>query len=49
MKKFFTTFFAMVATVAVYAQYIPNGNFSSWKSSCGSSDALGEMRQRPGA
>ena len=47
MRKFFTTLFALVA-IAVNAQYIPNGDFSSWKSSCGSTDAVGSMRQRPG-
>ena len=47
MKNLFTTLFTLIA-LTVQAQYIPNGDFSSWKSSCGSSDALGEMRQRPG-
>jgi hypothetical protein len=47
MKKFFTTLFTLAA-LTVQAQYIPNGDFSSWKSSCGNSDAIGEMRQRPG-
>ena len=47
MKKFFTTLFTLAA-LTVQAQYIPNGSFDSWKSSCGSSDAVGSMRQRPG-
>ena len=47
MKKFFTTLFTLAA-LTVQAQYIPNGDFSSWKTSCGSSDAVGSMRQRPG-
>ena len=57
MKKFFTTLFALAA-LTVQAQYLPNGSFDSWKSSCGSTEAFGEgsstspkggeMRQRPG-
>ncbi|MBD5256774.1 MAG: hypothetical protein HDS50_03965, partial [Bacteroides sp.] len=30
------------------AQQLPNSDFSKWKSSCGSTDAMGDMRQRPG-
>ncbi len=47
MRRFFTTLLALAA-IAVNAQYIPNGSFDSWKTSCGNSDAVGEMRQRPG-
>ena len=47
MRKFFTTLFALAA-LAVQAQYLPNGSFDSWKSACGSTDAVGSMRQRPG-
>ena len=57
MKKIFTTLFALAA-LTVQAQYLPNGSFDSWKSSCGNTEAFGEggttspkggeMRQRPG-
>ena len=58
MKKIFTTLFALAA-LTIQAQYLPNGSFDSWKSSCGNTEAFGEggttspkggeMRQRPGA
>ena len=52
MRKFFTTLFA-IAAIAVQAQYIPNGNFDSWKGdgNAGStyqSSNGNEMRKRPG-
>lgn len=58
MKKFFTIL-SVCAALSAQAQYIPNGSFDSWKSSCGSTEAFGtgnwgnvsksgEMRQRPG-
>lgn len=47
MKKYFTLLFAVV-TFAVQAQYLPNSSFDSWKTSCGSTDAVGDMNQRPG-
>ena len=47
---FFLTGFAM--SVTVNAQQLPNGDFSSWKSSCGKSYAMNssknESLQRPG-
>lgn len=30
------------------AQQLPNSGFENWKGSCGKTDAVGEMRQRPG-
>ena len=47
MKRIFTLLFILYA-LSSQAQYLPNGSFDSWKSSCGSTDAVGEMRQRPG-
>ena len=52
MRNFFTTLLAVVAIVA-NAQYIPNGNFDSWKGdgNAGStyqSSNGNEMRKRPG-
>ncbi|MBR2380733.1 MAG: hypothetical protein IKA86_07075 [Paraprevotella sp.] len=57
MKKIFTLLLCY-ASLSVSAQYLPNGDFSSWKTSCGSTEAFGtgsssspktgEMRQRPG-
>ena len=52
MRKFITTLFA-IATIAVQAQYIPNGSFDSWKGdgNAGStyqSSNGNEMRKRPG-
>lgn len=57
MKKFFTLLLCC-ASLSVSAQYLSNGDFSSWKTSCGSTEAFGtgsnsspktgEMRQRPG-
>ena len=48
MKKGLLTILFAFLGLAVQAQYLPNGSFDSWKSSCGSTDAVGEMRQRPG-
>lgn len=47
MKKIFTTLFALAA-LTVQAQYLPNGSFDSWKSACGSTDAVSGNNQRPG-
>lgn len=47
MKKFFTTLI-LSAAVAVQAQQLPNGGFDSWKTSCGSTDAVSKMLVRPG-
>lgn len=47
MKKFFTTLF-LSAAVAVQAQQLPNGGFDSWKTACGSTDAVSKMSVRPG-
>lgn len=50
MKKIFTLLFCL-ASLGASAQYLPNGDFSSWKSNCGSTEAFGYstgMRQRPG-
>ena len=50
MKKIFTLLLCC-ASLSVSAQYLPNGDFSSWKTSCGSTEAFGYstgMRQRPG-
>ena len=47
MRKLFTTLFALAA-LAVNAQYLPNSSFDSWKSVCGSTDAVSGMNQRPG-
>lgn len=50
MKKIFTLLLCY-ASLSVSAQYLPNGDFSSWKTSCGSTEAFGYstgMRQRPG-
>ncbi len=47
MKKFFTTLF-LSAVVAAQAQYLPNSSFDSWKTACGSTDAVSNMLVRPG-
>lgn len=50
MKKIFTLLLCC-ASLSVSAQYLPNGDFSSWKTECGSTEAFGYstgMRQRPG-
>lgn len=47
MKKFFTTLI-LFAAVAVQAQYLPNSSFDSWKTACGSTDAVSNMSVRPG-
>lgn len=48
MRKLFTSLFLLLVAVAVSAQQLPNYGFDSWKNSCGSTDAVGGMRQRPG-
>ncbi|MBQ2807856.1 MAG: hypothetical protein IJF06_02005 [Bacteroidaceae bacterium] len=47
MKKIFTTLLLAVALTA-QSQYLPNSSFDNWKSSCGSTDAVSSMIQRPG-
>ena len=47
MRSLFTLLLALVA-FAAQAQYLPNSSFDSWKSSCGSTDAVSSMIQRPG-
>ena len=47
MKRLFTFLFVLAA-FAVQAQYLPNSSFDSWKTSCGNTDALNDMNQRPG-
>lgn len=47
MKKIFTTLLLAVALTA-QSQYLPNSSFDNWKSSCGSTDAVSSMNQRPG-
>ena len=47
MRKIFTTLFTLAA-LAVQAQYLPNGSFDSWKSACGSTDAVTSTNKRPG-
>ena len=48
MRKLFTSLFLLLVAVTVSAQQLPNYGFNSWKTSCGNTDATGEMRQRPG-
>lgn len=37
-----------LGTLPAAAQQLPNVGFENWKGSCGKTDAVGEMRQRPG-
>ena len=48
MRKLFTSLFLLLVAVTVSAQQLPNYGFNNWKTSCGNTDATGEMRQRPG-
>ena len=50
MKKIYTTLLTLAAatSLTLSAQQLPNADFSQWESSCGSSDAMGTMMQRPG-
>lgn len=49
MKKFYATVCALALGGAILgAQQLPNVGFASWKSACDASDAMGDMRTRPG-
>lgn len=50
MNKLYSTLCALAfGGMLAGAQQLPNVGFADWKSACGSSDAVGEMRTRPGS